>query len=88
MLVAVLADKQVKEEAEEVESAEGDGGDRDGGEILFGLRGIFMVGGGLESITSLSWTWLNFPYSSSLESVDFLGLHLLMQEPIWRIFLV
>lgn len=75
LAVVALLVVHVREEVEEVEVV-GEGGE---GEILFLWEklGVF----GACEITSLSWTRSN----SSGEC--FLGLHLLMQEPIWRILI-
>jgi len=75
IVVVLLLVQQVKAEPEEDVDVVGEGGD---GEILFdtgaGILGVF----GAWEITSLSSTLL--PWHSSKER--FLGLHLLMQQPI------
>ena len=77
--VVALLVAHVREEVEEIEVV-GEGGE---GEILFewGMFGVF----GACEITSLSWTLLDSSRECFLREC-FLGLHLLMQEPIWRNF--
>lgn len=71
-LITELLLVQVNDETEDVEVV-GEGGH---GDILFDTgMGVLGILGACE-ITSLSWTWLN----SFMKC--FLGLHLLMQQPI------
>lgn len=74
-LVLVEQENDEKEAVEEVDGA-GERGLSEGILVISATTGE-IIGGSCE-ITSLSWTWR---HSSSLNF--FLGLHLLMQEPIF-----
>lgn len=78
-LVLVEQENDEKEAVEEVDGA-GERGLSEGILVISVAATTGEIIGGSCEITSLSWTWR---HSSSLNF--FLGLHLLMQEPIFEL---